>query len=106
MADGVGITEGVDKTVATDDIGGAHHQKVKMEFGADNTATQVNEDNPLPVTGTLVTEKFDYIGISYPSDTTEVFAYKTGGAGGTLVATVTVVYTNATKERISSATRT
>ncbi len=35
--------------VATDDVGGAHHQKVKVEFGADGTATQVSAADPLPV---------------------------------------------------------
>ncbi len=37
-------------TVATDEIGGAHHQLVKMEFGVANSATQVSSSDPLPVT--------------------------------------------------------
>lgn len=36
--------------VATDDIGGVHHQLVKVEFGAANSATQVDATNPLPTT--------------------------------------------------------
>lgn len=45
-------------TIATDDIGGTKHQYVKMEYGADNSATPVSTSNPLPVrlngaTGTL-----------------------------------------------------
>lgn len=48
---------------------------------------------------------FDYIGASYPTSTSEVFTYKIGGSGGTTQATITVVYTDATKEFISSVTR-
>lgn len=36
--------------IATDDVGGAQHQYVKLEFGADGTATPVDASNPLPVT--------------------------------------------------------
>ena len=37
------------ETVATDDIGGVQHQLVKLEYGAANSATQVDASNPLPV---------------------------------------------------------
>jgi hypothetical protein len=36
-------------TIATDDIGGVKHQRVKVEFGADGSATDVSTSNPLPV---------------------------------------------------------
>jgi hypothetical protein len=36
-------------TVAADDIGGVKHQRVKIEFGADGSATDVSTTNPLPV---------------------------------------------------------
>lgn len=49
---------------------------------------------------------FDYIGASYPTTTSEVYEYKSGGSGGTLQATVTVVYTDTTKEFIESVART
>jgi hypothetical protein len=38
--------------VAGDDIGGAIHQRVKVEFGTDGTATEVSASNPLPVVQT------------------------------------------------------
>jgi hypothetical protein len=43
-------------TIATDDIGGVQHQKVKVEFGGDGVATEVSAADPLPVvqTGTPV----------------------------------------------------
>jgi hypothetical protein len=37
------------ETVASDEIGGFHHQRVKMEFGGDGTATEVKTPTPLPV---------------------------------------------------------
>ena len=39
MADGISITPGSGVTAATDDIGGFHHQRVKLSLGADGTAT-------------------------------------------------------------------
>jgi len=54
MADNVTIplTGSGDTTaiVATDEVGGAQHQYVKLEFGADGTATKVSSSDPLPVT--------------------------------------------------------
>ena len=49
---------------------------------------------------------FDYIAATYPNATTEVYTYKTGGSGGTTVGTITVVYTDSTKEFISTVTKT
>jgi hypothetical protein len=40
--------------VAADNIGGVQHQRVKIEFGVNGTATDVSALNPLPVTGTFV----------------------------------------------------
>ena len=57
------------------------------------------------IKNTLVTEAYDYVGVTYPNSTTEVYIFKTGGVGGTTVATVTVVYTAADKESLSSVTR-
>lgn len=36
-------------TIATDDIAGVKHQRVKIEYGADGSATDVSDANPLPV---------------------------------------------------------
>jgi len=48
----------------------------------------------------------DYISASYNDGTfTEVYTYKTGGSGGTTVATVTVVYTDITKSKLVSVTK-
>jgi len=55
---------------------------------------------------TLITDPFDYIGATYPDTSTEVYTYKIGGASGTVVGVVTVVYSDAgTKAIISSVTK-
>lgn len=48
---------------------------------------------------------YDYISVAYPVNTTEVYTFKVGGSGGSTVATVTIVYTDSTKENISSVTK-
>jgi hypothetical protein len=61
---------------------------------------------PVETKNALVTEPFDYISASYPTDDSEVYTYKLGGSGGSTVATVTVTYTDDTKESISSVEKT
>ena len=41
MADNVAITAGSGTTVATDDVGGAHYQKMKLDAGGDGVAVPV-----------------------------------------------------------------
>ena len=48
---------------------------------------------------------YDYIAVTYPTATSEVYTFKSGGASGTTVSTVTLEYTDSTKEDLSSATR-
>jgi len=58
------------------------------------------------ISNTLITVPFDYIGATYPDTSTEVYTYKTGGSSGTVVGTITVVYSDAgTKQIISSVTK-
>lgn len=59
MADNVSVLPSVDASavqVATDDIGGVQHQKVKVEWGADGTATQTADADGerLPVGGSQI----------------------------------------------------
>ncbi len=50
MADNLTLNPGaLGETLATDDILGAHHQRVKMEHGGDGVATEVTGSTPLPV---------------------------------------------------------
>lgn len=49
MSDGVSITAGSGTTINTDDVGGAHTQRVKVTWGVDGTVTDTSATNPLPV---------------------------------------------------------
>ncbi|QDP53221.1 MAG: hypothetical protein GOVbin7744_24 [Prokaryotic dsDNA virus sp.] len=49
MADNTTITAGTGTTIATDEIGGAHYQRVKVTYGADGSTTDVSDSNPLPI---------------------------------------------------------
>jgi len=71
------------------------------------TSSQAGDKASLDVTtlNSLVLEAYDYIAITYPSTITEVYTFKTGGVGGTTVATVTLTYTDATKNNLSSAAK-
>jgi len=53
----------------------------------------------------LILEPFDAISAAYPAVDTEVYSYYDGGLGGVLVGTVTVIYTDASKESVSSVVR-
>lgn len=55
MADNVSITQGSGTTIATEDVSGIQHQKVKIEFGGDGVATMVSASDPLPVSATIDT---------------------------------------------------
>jgi len=45
--------------IASDDIAGVKHQRVKIQFGADGSATDVSSANPLPVSVTAITNTSD-----------------------------------------------
>lgn len=48
---------------------------------------------------------YDYVSnVSTP--TTDTFTFKTGGAGGTVIATIALVFTDATKGTLSTVTKT
>lgn len=49
MADNLGYTPGSGATVATEDVGGVHHQRVLMEAMVDGVPADVSDANPLPV---------------------------------------------------------
>lgn len=48
MADNLGYTPGTGETIATDEIGGRHFQRIKLAHGVDGEATDVSVVDPLP----------------------------------------------------------
>ena len=55
---------------------------------------------------TLVTVPYDYIWATYPTTSSEVYTFKTWWSGWTTVATITVTYSDSTKEVLSSVAKT
>ena len=49
MADNVPITAGAGTSIASDDIGGVQHQRVKLSIGEDGSAVDASLTNPVPV---------------------------------------------------------
>jgi hypothetical protein len=49
MADNINITPSGSSPIAADDIASVWHQRVKVEYGADGSATDVAATTPLPV---------------------------------------------------------
>jgi len=75
---------------------------VEKPDGSGQVAVRVTEAGGSFLAGV----EFDAIEGSYPNVTTEVYEYYTGGLAGTLVATITVIYTDSTKCEITSVVRT
>ncbi len=49
---------------------------------------------------------YDYISFTYNSSTQTTIVFKAGGSGGTTVATIVLVYTDATQANLSTVTKT
>jgi len=49
MADNLGYTPGAGATVATEDVGGVHHQRVLMETSVEGIPIDVSVSSPMPV---------------------------------------------------------
>lgn len=75
-----------------------------IETDTGNIATDVGDIETLlsdRLSGSLVPKKFDYIALTVAA-LSDTYVYKTGGAGGTTQKTVTVTFTDATKNTIST----
>ena len=60
---------------------------------------------PIPIGGLLSGVSWDWFAVSYPTATQEIYTFKTGGSGGTLVATIELNYTDSSKESLASGGR-
>lgn len=50
--------------------------------------------------------KYDYVTVDYPDAVSEIYTFKSGGSGGTTVATITLTYTDSTKAALSIVAKT
>lgn len=48
---------------------------------------------------------YDYVSASYPDGVTEIYTFKVGGSSGATVGIITIVYTDSTKNNISTVTK-
>lgn len=65
------------------------------------------DGNQLSTFSGLNIPSYDFVSMALSDgDTTETYTFKTGGSGGTTVATVAVVYTTSAREVISTVTKT
>jgi len=55
-----------------------------------------------PQSAGLITEPYDYIKYTNTSSTVDTYQYYIGGSSGTLQATITITFTDATKGQIST----
>jgi len=70
-----------------------------VETNDGNTSVRVNLVN------SIVNFDYDYVGVAYPDGVTEVYTFKIGGVSGDSVGVVTIVYSDASKEKIVSVAR-
>jgi len=68
MADNVSITPGSGATISADDLGGVLVQRVKIQIGADGSATDVTSSNPIPVSDAGTTLSVDDAGTTLSVD--------------------------------------
>jgi len=73
-------------------------------------ATETKQDTIIGhlenIVGMAIPE-YDYASVSYNDGTfTDTYVFKSGGSGGSTVSTVVIVYTDATRQRISTVTKT
>ena len=75
--------------------GGGGDATIEVDIGAVSVgAVEISNDsgNPIPVVTGLEIPEHDYIALSYTGDNLTGVVYKTGGSGGTTVATLILAY--------------
>ena len=76
-------------------------------YGVETVAGSSSSSQVQVVTSGFSLPKYDYVGVTYPTTSQEVYTFKTGGSGGTTVAVITLDYSDAvTKQILTAATRT
>jgi hypothetical protein len=71
----------------------------------DPSTHRIFVDSKVSISG-ISLPQFDYVAMVISPATTETYTFKTGGSGGTTVATIVIVYTDSTRADISTVTKT
>lgn len=77
------------------------HNTDSIKIGDGTNLASVNNDGSFKVSNGLVKEPFDFF-TGIHTDTSSIYTYKMGGAAGSIVAVVTILYTDSTKNEILS----
>lgn len=77
-----------------------HDRFVDNGDGTNSVYVTSHPDSPLNISG-LIDFQYDYIEPSFNSSS-DVWEYRLGGSGGSLQATITITYTDSTKQTIQS----
>lgn len=72
------------------------HQVLRQGFDDSTNAQRAK------IIGAAVDVAWDYLAVTYPAATQEVYTFKSGGSGGTTVKTITVNYTTSAKAFIDN----
>ena len=72
-----------------------------LPTGAATEAKQLADDHNVQVSNQLVPEKYDYIGLGYTGSNLTTVTFKTGGSGGSTVATLTLAYTGSVLDSVT-----
>ena len=77
-------------------------QGATLTLDANGVEIKNDSGNPIPVVTGLEIPEHDFIDLTYTGDNLTGVVYKTGGSGGTTVATLTLAYTGS---RLDSVTK-
>jgi hypothetical protein len=84
--------DGFGRTVSPSDPLPVDIQGATLSLDAAGIEIKNDSGNPIPVVTGLEIPEHDYIDLSYTGSNLTGVVYKTGGSGGTTVATLTLVY--------------
>lgn len=79
-------------------------QKLQVEALAYDPVNQTPTPMQQPATGFTI-NGYDYFNVSSVDSTTDLITYKKGGASGSTLATLTVVYTDTSKDTVQTITK-
>jgi hypothetical protein len=87
-------------------VGANRQNRDVLDSVNDKVSTEEKQDDIISVIGGFNIGEYDYVARAWTAGTfTEVWTFYTGGSGGTLVATITIVYDDVDKSNIVNVTK-
>lgn len=87
------------REVTSTDLSG---NKVGLDVVAPNVESSLTSLINITSQSLLSGISWDYFTVDYPDSVTEVYTFRSGGVGGTVVREIELIYTNNTKNELSS----